>query len=190
MDKGIRSLKLIVVGSCGVGKTALISALQKRQFNSTMSSTISPASFNTKIKTSQDHEVTLQIWDTAGQEKYQSISKMFYRDSDICFVCYDHWTVNTVEQWVKSVREEVPNAIIFLVQTKRDLAGADYESDIQKGYEMMREFNFVHYYFVSSLTGQCVDEVFLDAALLEDKILCKEPMALSIKEIKEEKKCC
>lgn len=190
VGKTSRSIKLIVVGSCGVGKTSLINSLQKKEFSSTISPTVSPSSLNVKIKTAPNSEVTLQVWDTAGQEKYQSISKMFYRDADICFIVYDHLTVNTVEQWGVTVREEVPDVTIFLIQTKRDLLDEDSQSLIRKGYELQKEHRFSQYFLVSSLTGQGVHDAFLSAALLKSEEIVRKPIEKYVQEKKQGKGCC
>ena len=189
MDKINRALKLIVVGSCGVGKTSLIGAYQKKQFSTDMKPTISPASYNTKIQISPEQEVTLQIWDTAGQEKYQSISQMFYRDSDICFIVYDENSVDSVEHWAEIVREEVPHVIIFLVQTKSDLLTTNTGDCVQQGQTLKKKYNFKDYFLVSSRSGQGVNEAFLAAALVYNEIFQREPIMQTIK-ANESKRCC
>jgi GTPase SAR1 family protein len=51
-------------------------------------------------------KVELQIWDTARQERFQSISKMFYRESSVALVCYDQARFDSTGSWVANVREE------------------------------------------------------------------------------------
>jgi small GTP-binding protein len=72
------SVKIILVGSSGVGKTCLSASYQKQNFNKNTAPTVAPAS--------SCRVVILQIWDTAGQERYASISQLFFRDSNVAFV--------------------------------------------------------------------------------------------------------
>jgi small GTP-binding protein len=93
-----RPIKVILVGSSAVGKTSLINAYFDQAQDLETSPTVAPAFVATSIKLSSDQLVELHIWDTAGQERFQSIGGMFYRDSDIAFVCSDFSRIDTVPE--------------------------------------------------------------------------------------------
>jgi GTPase SAR1 family protein len=56
------------------------------------------------VKLPDNIEAELHVWDTAGQERFQSIGSMFYRDSDIAFICFESSTINSIAGWVERVR--------------------------------------------------------------------------------------
>ena len=105
-------LKVIILGDSGVGKTALMNQYVNRKFSNQYKPTIG-ADFLTKVITSEDgRQVTLQIWDTAGLERFQSLGVAFYRGADACVLVYDVTSQNsfkTLEIW----RDE------FLIQSVR-----------------------------------------------------------------------
>jgi small GTP-binding protein len=159
------TLKLILVGSSGVGKTSLVTSFFKQKFEAQIVSTVSPAFCNAPIEIDPHTTVDLQIWDTAGQEQYQSISQMFYRESHIAFICYDRDEVGSVARWVARVREHAPDAKLFLVATKADLLteeGAE-GAMTREGVDRATELN-AKYFLTSSLTGRNVFELFESAA--------------------------
>ncbi|CAH8458591.1 unnamed protein product [Schistosoma rodhaini] len=103
------SLKIIVIGDSGVGKTSLITQYIDKKFSNQYKATIG-ADFFTKQEVFDDRLVTMQIWDTAGQERFQSLGVAFYRGADCCVLVYDVTmtsTFKTLDSW----RDE------FLVQS-------------------------------------------------------------------------
>ena len=67
----------------------------------------------------------LQIWDTAGQESFKSITKIFYRAAHAVFLCYsinNRGSFNNLKNWLKEVHEQCyPDVMIFMVGNKQDL---------------------------------------------------------------------
>jgi Ras-related protein Rab-7A len=88
-DSEPRPIKVILVGSSGVGKTSLINNYFDQPHETDTSPTVAPALVATTISIPSGQPVDLHIWDTAGQERFQSIGGMFYRESDVALVCFD-----------------------------------------------------------------------------------------------------
>jgi len=91
-------IKLVLLGNSNVGKTSVMSRFTSNEFRSIHKATIG-ADFASKrvdlnlCGVGRDNKVDvvdLQIWDTAGQEKFQSLSKSFYRNADACILVYDN----------------------------------------------------------------------------------------------------
>ena len=84
------SIKVVLIGESGVGKTSIISQFTKGIFNQDIMST-NGATFSTKKKEFKKSKKTLsfEIWDTAGQEKYRSLAKMFFKDAAVALIVYD-----------------------------------------------------------------------------------------------------
>jgi small GTP-binding protein len=117
----LRPLKVVLVGSSGVGKTSLINIFIDEVFDPHAQPTIAPAFCSKSVQLSDGNEVELHIWDTAGQERFQSIGSLFYRDADVALVCFDFGAVGSIPEWVARVREQVADCAIVLVATKSDL---------------------------------------------------------------------
>lgn len=81
-------IKLIMVGDSGTGKTNLISVAAGLEFN-TSSLTTTSCSYVQKVIKKGDEEYRVNLWDTIGQEKYRSLTKIFVKDSKIVIFVYD-----------------------------------------------------------------------------------------------------
>ncbi|CAL1281428.1 unnamed protein product [Larinioides sclopetarius] len=81
-------LKVILLGDSGVGKTSLMNQYVHKKFTDVYKATIG-ADFYTKDVTVDGKIVTLQIWDTVGQERFQSLGIAFYRGADCVVLVYD-----------------------------------------------------------------------------------------------------
>ena len=81
-------LKILVLGDSGVGKTTLLQQYLNGKTTGQSKPTIG-ADFSKKEILIDNTVVTLQIWDTAGQEKFQSLGYAFYRGADCCALVYD-----------------------------------------------------------------------------------------------------
>ena len=185
------SLKIILVGSTGVGKTSLISVYTDDRFERQAVSTVAPASCSSVVPLEDGRNVELQIWDTAGQERFQSISQMFYRDSQVAFVCYDTTTEETVENWIAKVREEVPQVIVFLVSTKCDqLSNEEMAECLAKGKEMCEKFRAKAHVVTSAKKGMGVKELFKEAAKCSEIIFAQNEQVVSLSNREEKSSCC
>ena len=83
-----REIKVALIGNSGVGKTCIIQRFKDNTFNDYSDSTISASSVDKEIIRGKEKYI-LNIWDTAGQEKYQSLGKLFYKDAYIILLIYD-----------------------------------------------------------------------------------------------------
>lgn len=120
------TLKIIIIGDPSVGKTSLqtriIEDIFKPKYNTTLGVDFSFKEINVK-----GSKVKLQIWDTAGQEKYRSLITTYYRHTDGIIMVFDlsdeHSFENLVESWIPHVTtyilEDVPK--ILILGNKKDL---------------------------------------------------------------------
>ena len=100
--------KVVLIGETGVGKTSIISYFKDGKFNDSVESTIS-VSFVSKEMNFNGRNITLDIWDTAGQEKYRSLAKIFYSNSNVAILVYDVTNIKSFEEiksyWYKQIQE-------------------------------------------------------------------------------------
>jgi small GTP-binding protein len=185
------SLKVILVGGTGVGKTNLVNAYFKHALDPQTLPTVAPSSCATSIHVG-GVQVELQIWDTAGQERFQSISKMFYREANVAFVCYDEAQFDSIDTWVGNVREEAPECFIFLVTTKGDLLSLDDAGKVLATGETKRaELGAKIHILTSAKTGDGVEALFLETAKMAKEVYrSNEPVIEIGQRAEKEGKCC
>ena len=117
--------KVIFLGEAGVGKTSLLKVSIGETFNEVYSSSIS-LSFNPKEILYNNKKYIFNLWDTIGQEKYKSLTKIFYKKSKLVIFVYDITSKKSFENlkyWIQSVNEELSNEkyIKAIVGNKSDL---------------------------------------------------------------------
>ncbi|MCQ2816909.1 MAG: GTP-binding protein [archaeon] len=106
------SCKVVLIGESGVGKTSIMERFINNVFSSVLMSTTG-ASFKAKLMDfPEDHtSIKFDIWDTAGQEKFRSLAKVFYKNASACIVVYDITRKTSFEEikkyWVKELRENI-----------------------------------------------------------------------------------
>ncbi len=81
--------KLIIIGDTGVGKSCLLTQLIKQEFRKEHTVTIGVEFGNYSMTVNDEVVVKLQIWDTAGQESFRSITRIFYKGSHAVFLTFD-----------------------------------------------------------------------------------------------------
>ncbi|XP_053552205.1 ras-related protein Rab-7a-like [Bombina bombina] len=89
-------LKLLLLGNSGVGKSALMNQYVNSRFSNHYRATIG-ADFLTKELRVDDKYVTVQIWDTAGTERFQSLGAALYRGTDCCLLVFDVASISSFE---------------------------------------------------------------------------------------------
>ena len=119
-------IKVILVGEMSTGKTSLINITIGGKFIEGKELTTSTASFVTKQMTIGDKTYTLNLWDTIGQEKFRSLTKIFIKDTKICLLVYDITNMHSFEEiknyWLDQVRQIADKDLILgLAGNKNDL---------------------------------------------------------------------
>lgn len=99
-------IKVIIIGNSSVGKSNLMTKFTKNKFNVTDRTTIG-VEFDQKKVVLDNTQFNLHIWDTAGQELFDSITKSYYRDSTIAIIVYDvsdYKSFESVRKWHKNIQ--------------------------------------------------------------------------------------
>ena len=118
------NIKIILVGMSGTGKTNIIKALVDKPFEEDNDLTLT-SSFVSKNISINKKNYQLEIWDTAGQEVYKSLTKIFIVDSKIVLFVYDITQKDSFEEleyWIQTVQDILGNAPIYAIfGNKKDL---------------------------------------------------------------------
>lgn len=116
-------IKMIIVGDANVGKSSIASRFQYNKFDSSYEITIG-VEFFTKIIEVNEKLVKIQIWDTAGQETFDSLIRSYFRNIDGCLLTFDltnRQSFYNIEEWMKKVKRDANRDVTFiLVGNKSD----------------------------------------------------------------------
>jgi small GTP-binding protein len=118
------TVRVVLIGNSQVGKTSLIHRFVRSSFEKQQKSTIG-AVFHTYEQTWEGRQVIMQIWDTAGQEKYRSLGPIYYRNSAAGIAVFDLTSKDTLaglETWIVEFKKYTENPLLFIVGNKSDLA--------------------------------------------------------------------
>lgn len=117
------AIKVVVVGNGAVGKSSMIQRYCKGIFTKDYKKTIGVDFLERQIEVNNE-DVRLMLWDTAGQEEFDAITKAYYRGAQACVLAFstvDRDSFEAVESWKKKVEDEVGEIGMVIVQNKIDL---------------------------------------------------------------------
>ncbi|KAM4559211.1 ras-related protein Rab-17-like [Odontesthes bonariensis] len=158
-------VKMVLLGSSGVGKSSLALRFSKDQFKST-SPTVGCA-YLTRMVHLSDVTLRFEIWDTAGQETYHSVTPLYYRGAHAALLVYDisnRETFIRAQVWLKELKKHyIPGStVIWLVGNKGDLA-QDRQVSVQEGQSLAHDRD-LFFTETSALTADQVSELLLAVA--------------------------
>ena len=159
--------KIVLVGDAGTGKTCIISRFVNDSFQKSQMTTACP-SFCTKTISYPEYNKTinLDIWDTAGQEIYRAISKLFYKGACVGILVYDITSQKSFDSikdyWYNELKENTESNIIFnVVGNKQDL----YEQEQVKeedAKEFAKSIN-AGFYLTSAKRNINISDLFINS---------------------------
>ena len=123
-DDEITEIKAILLGETGVGKTNLANAAVDLRFDQNAKST-SNALYVQKKMIIFGKNYQLRLWDTAGQEKYRALTKLFYKDSKVVIFVYDITNKKSFTElnfWINEIKESLGDEpVLGILGNKNDL---------------------------------------------------------------------
>ena len=154
--------KLIIIGDTGVGKSCLMKRVMDDEFKTEHQVTIG-VEFGSYGLRLEDKIVKMQIWDTAGQESYKSVTRIFYRGAHCVFLTYDvtrRETFDSLEEWHREVRQHAADdVLVYLVGNKAEMEDAS-EVPFDAAKELAKTLSVSKCFETSAKTGQAVEDVF------------------------------
>ena len=208
-DKPI-SIKITLLGNCGVGKSSIIQRYTSNSFQEDYNST-NGGSYSQKSISIDDTLYQLDIWDTAGQEKYRSLGKNFYKEAYIVILVYDITREDSLDGiktiWYPDLQQFGEKCkILALVGNKCDRYEEENTVNEEEARAYAKEIN-ANFFIVSAKNGDNIKNLFDKLITLfiepnfQDKVIQNEidrkgSVKIAQKKNKEEKskdkkkKCC
>jgi small GTP-binding protein len=152
--------KIVFLGTDSVGKTCIVSRSKSNDFAEEVPHTLG-ACYAEKAVEVGDTTVKLQIWDTAGLERYRGMIPMYYLGSRVALLVFsvaDAASLGHARGWAEELKGQPdPMPTLFLVGNKSDLP--DRKVQTQEGENLANELNAT-YFEVSAKTGNGIDDLF------------------------------
>lgn len=176
------SHKVVFIGDTNTGKTSLINFAADKHFNEDVAPSISSRTLAVEIKI-DDFVSTLSLWDTPGQDMYQSMSKIYVREAEAVVIVFDLTnpdTFESVDSWKEFVQDVLPDTNYFIVGNKIDLSD-QRKVENKDAINLAAELNAC-YFEVSALSGEGIGELINEIA----KTIVTKPVMQSEKSILEQ----
>nr|CAB3265397.1 Rac and Cdc42-like 1 protein [Phallusia mammillata] len=172
----MQAIKLVVVGDGAVGKTCLLISYTSNAFPYEYIPTVFE-NYMANI-TFEGRPISLNLWDTAGQEDFDRLRPLSYPDTDVFVLCFSVISPTSFEniklKWIPELTQNCPNVPIVLVATKLDLRTNPevlqqlQEKDMEpitqmQGQKLAKEIKAVKYVECSALTQEGLKHVFDEA---------------------------
>ncbi|KAK6485912.1 rho-related GTP-binding protein RhoG-like [Huso huso] len=172
----MQSIKCVVVGDGAVGKTCLLISYTTNAFPKEYIPTVFD-NYSAQV-TVDGRTISLNLWDTAGQEEYDRLRTLSYPQTNVFVICFSIASPPSYEnvrhKWHPEVTHHCPNTPILLVGTKKDLRNdaellkklkEQNQTTIsqQQGTALARQIHAIKYLECSALNQDGIKEVFAEA---------------------------
>ena len=154
--------KILLLGDSEVGKSCFLMRYSDNVFVENYISTIGLDYKLKYVQLETGETIKVQLWDTAGQDRYRTIAKNYYKGSHGILLLYDVTKLSSFEnirEWIKDIKEEVyEKAMIFLIGNKIDKT-TERKITTEQGTKLAEEYN-LPFFEASAKSGENVDEIF------------------------------
>jgi small GTP-binding protein len=128
--------RVVLIGDAAVGKTALAHRICEDRWIPDTVATVSTACFFLKRNAGTDSEVTIQVWDTAGAERYSALNSVYYHNAAGCILVFDlasRPSFESLDSWIAEFAGLAqPHSVILIVGNKADLLADHPDAQAQR----------------------------------------------------------
>ena len=119
--------KVVIIGDTGVGKTAIMNRFLFDKFDPESMPTLGAQSKPRIVDVPGEGQIKLTLWDTAGQEKFKSLTRMYFQDAEAALIVYDttfRESFDSAKNWINDLKANanIPDILIAVVGNKCDMA--------------------------------------------------------------------
>mmetsp|Transcript_27212 Transcript_27212/g.37856 ORF Transcript_27212/g.37856 Transcript_27212/m.37856 type:complete len:216 (-) Transcript_27212:248-895(-) len=157
-EEEVLKLKFVLLGDAGVGKSSLMHRLCVGQWKQETVTTIK-INFD-KYRLQRDgRAIQLNLWDTAGQEKYRSIAPVYYRDADAALVLYDvtrQDSLKSIQYWIKQLQDHLQqdDLVVAVLGNKIDCSDEKKKTQREDVLDLIGDFDRVFFDEISVKEGE------------------------------------
>mmetsp|Transcript_5904 Transcript_5904/g.7967 ORF Transcript_5904/g.7967 Transcript_5904/m.7967 type:complete len:203 (+) Transcript_5904:503-1111(+) len=166
-------LKIVLLGQQNVGKSCLVDRFLNYKYEEQQKNTIGAAFGAKRVFLPSGKGMTLGIWDTAGAERFESLSRVYYHSAGAALVCFDPMNRESwvrLAFWTKELMNNEPNCKIYITETKLDMVSGPRrvsEEEVQAYSNCIS----AQVHQTSAKTGYNVEELFMRMAMDAEKDL-------------------
>ena len=156
--------KIVLLGDISVGKTSIASRYCKNTFNEHHINTIGGAYLQQKIVLSNGVSIKFHIWDTSGQERFRTMTNLYYHDAQAAILTYDvtnEESLKSLDYWINELKGKVEtdNMILILAGNKCDVSDEERKVDMRKGMQVAEKYGMT-FFETSAKAGTGIVELF------------------------------
>ena len=195
-DKEEVEYKVVLIGEAWVGKTCILTQFIDNKFNENTLSTLTAQCCRKKFEFQEDKFITLDIWDTAGQEKFRSLNKIFYSKAKAVILVYDITNEKSFDEiknyWYEQIKQNCDENIIIAVAANKSDLYEDREVSNEEGEKYANSIDAI-FSSTSAKNDSGIYDLFENIAkkMLNPKYNLKASDTIIInKRKKKRKKCC
>ena len=164
LDNKEIEIKVCLLGDISVGKTSIASRYCKNTFSDLYINTIGGAYQQQSVTLNNGTKIRLHIWDTSGQDRFRSMTNLYYQDAQVAILTYDVTNEESLESlnyWLEQLNNkvEVDNMILCLAGNKIDVEASKKVISTSKGKAFAEENNMI-FFETSAKTGTGIKELF------------------------------
>jgi len=154
------TLKVVVVGNGGVGKSTMIQRLITGKFigqKITIGTDLASYKLDVEDNEGNIYKVTLQLWDFAGEKRFRFFLPRYARGAQGCVLAYDitrYTSFEDLSEWYQIISENADSPIYVLCGGKVDLASEKRTVQYSEGEEFQKAYNLHHFFETSSKSGE------------------------------------
>ena len=159
------NFKIVLIGNVSVGKSSIIRRFVLNEFNNSYLCTVGTELFRKALLIGENKQVNLSIWDTCGQEKFRSVTRQYYRDTQAILLVFDltnKKSFNNLNSWYEEALNYIndTNCLFFVLGNKWDETDKIVvESDEIRNF-MRKNQKIKKYFEVSAFNGHNIDLAF------------------------------
>lgn len=159
----MKRIRAVVSGDASVGKSSIISRFITGEFRSNAQQTVGGSFHSQYVKTANREDLCIELWDTAGSERYRSVIPSFFRNAAAVVIVYDiskRDTFKNLEYWLEFVREHSPHGVAILLAGNKTDLDEQREVTTEEGHDFSKQHECTYFVEVSAATGENIDNLF------------------------------